>query len=60
VFEERGVELPVMISGTFTDLSGPHLSGQSPTAFWNSLAPRRPLSIGLNCGWASPRSCGPS
>ncbi|MTI19117.1 methionine synthase [Rhodobacteraceae bacterium RKSG542] len=49
VFEEKGVVLPVMISGTITDLSGRTLSGQTPEAFWNSLRHAQPLSIGLNC-----------
>jgi 5-methyltetrahydrofolate--homocysteine methyltransferase len=49
VFAEKGVELPLMISGTITDLSGRTLSGQTPTAFWYSLRHARPLSIGLNC-----------
>jgi methionine synthase I (cobalamin-dependent) len=49
VFGERGVTLPVMISGTITDLSGRTLSGQTPTAFWYSLRHAQPFSIGLNC-----------
>jgi len=49
VFEERGVRLPVMISGTITDLSGRTLSGQTPTAFWYSVRHAEPFSIGLNC-----------
>jgi 5-methyltetrahydrofolate--homocysteine methyltransferase len=49
VFEQKQVRLPVMISGTITDLSGRTLSGQTPSAFWYSLAHARPLSIGLNC-----------
>jgi 5-methyltetrahydrofolate--homocysteine methyltransferase len=49
VFEEKGVRLPVMISGTITDLSGRTLSGQTPTAFWYSLRHARPFTIGLNC-----------
>jgi 5-methyltetrahydrofolate--homocysteine methyltransferase len=48
-FEETGVTLPVMISGTITDLSGRTLSGQTPAAFWNSLRHAKPFSIGLNC-----------
>jgi 5-methyltetrahydrofolate--homocysteine methyltransferase len=48
-FEEAGAALPVMISGTITDLSGRTLSGQTPAAFWNSLRHARPFSIGLNC-----------
>ena len=48
-FEDAGDVLPVMISGTITDLSGRTLSGQTPEAFWNSLRHARPFSIGLNC-----------
>ena len=48
-FEESGLRLPVMISGTITDQSGRILSGQTPEAFWNSLRHVKPLSIGLNC-----------
>ena len=49
VFEQRGEELPIMISGTITDASGRTLSGQTAEAFWNSVAHARPLSVGLNC-----------
>lgn len=49
VFAEKDVRLPLMISGTITDLSGRTLSGQTPEAFWNSLRHARPFSIGLNC-----------
>ena len=49
VFAEKGVRLPVMVSGTITDLSGRTLSGQTPTAFWYSVRHARPLTIGLNC-----------
>ncbi|MBY0138326.1 methionine synthase [Paracoccus yeei] len=49
VFAEHGLRLPVMISGTITDLSGRTLSGQTPTAFWYSLRHAQPLTIGLNC-----------
>jgi 5-methyltetrahydrofolate--homocysteine methyltransferase len=49
VFAEKGVRLPVMISGTITDLSGRTLSGQTPTAFWHSVRHSDPFSIGLNC-----------
>ncbi len=49
VFEEAGCELPIMISGTITDASGRTLSGQTATAFYNSLAHAEPISIGLNC-----------
>lgn len=49
VFEEIGRKLPVMISGTITDLSGRTLSGQTPEAFWNSVCHAEPATIGLNC-----------
>ena len=49
VFEEKGFSLPVMISGTITDLSGRTLSGQTVGAFWNALRHVKPFSIGLNC-----------
>ena len=49
VFDELGVELPLMISGTITDRSGRTLSGQTATAFWYSLRHLKPFSIGLNC-----------
>ncbi len=41
--------LPIMISGTITDASGRTLSGQTCTAFWNSIAHANPLIVGLNC-----------
>ncbi|WP_306120393.1 MULTISPECIES: methionine synthase [unclassified Roseitalea] len=49
VFERTGIRLPVMISGTITDLSGRTLSGQTPTAFWHSVRHADPFTIGLNC-----------
>ena len=49
VFEELGIELPIMISGTITDASGRTLSGQTPEAFWNSVRHSNPVSVGLNC-----------
>ena len=49
VFEELGVRLPVMVSGTITDASGRTLSGQTAEAFWYSLRHAQPLAIGLNC-----------
>ncbi len=49
VFEDDGIELPIMISGTITDASGRTLSGQMTEAFYNSLRHAKPISIGLNC-----------
>ncbi|ASD67601.1 homocysteine S-methyltransferase family protein [Pseudoalteromonas piscicida] len=48
-FEQAGVTLPVMISGTITDASGRTLSGQTTEAFYNSIRHIKPISIGLNC-----------
>ncbi|RRH73411.1 homocysteine S-methyltransferase family protein [Falsigemmobacter faecalis] len=48
-FAEHGSRLPIMISGTITDASGRTLTGQTPTAFWHSVAHARPFSVGLNC-----------
>jgi 5-methyltetrahydrofolate--homocysteine methyltransferase len=53
VFEETGVTLPIMISGTITDLSGRNLSGQTPEAFWYSMQHLEPFSIGLNCSFGA-------
>ena len=39
--EARGVDVPVMISGTITDRSGRLLAGQTPEAFWNSMYARQ-------------------
>jgi 5-methyltetrahydrofolate--homocysteine methyltransferase len=49
IFVEKGIHLPVMISGTITDLSGRTLSGQTPTAFWHSIRHAKPFTVGLNC-----------
>ena len=43
------LDLPIMISGTITDLSGRTLSGQTAEAFWTSVRHAEPLSVGLNC-----------
>ena len=53
VFDEMGERLPVMISGTITDLSGRNLSGQTPEAFWYSMEHLEPFSIGLNCAFGA-------
>jgi 5-methyltetrahydrofolate--homocysteine methyltransferase len=47
--EERGIDVPVMVSGTITDKSGRLLSGQMPEAFWNSVRHAKPITIGFNC-----------
>lgn len=49
VNSEKGVSLPIMISGTITDASGRTLSGQTVEAFRISLSHIPVLSIGFNC-----------
>ncbi|UGV28025.1 methionine synthase [Rhodopseudomonas boonkerdii] len=49
ICEARGIDVPVMISGTITDKSGRLLSGQMPEAFWNSVKHAKPATIGFNC-----------
>ena len=53
VFTARKCRLPIMVSGTITDLSGRTLSGQTPEAFLISLEHMPLLSIGLNCALGS-------
>ena len=48
--EEKGIALPIMISGTIVDQSGRTLSGQTTEAFYISVShTKNLLSIGLNC-----------
>lgn len=49
VYEDKGVKLPIMVSGTITDASGRTLSGQTTEAFLVSLSHVPVMSIGLNC-----------
>jgi 5-methyltetrahydrofolate--homocysteine methyltransferase len=49
LWDELGFRLPIVISGTITDLSGRTLSGQTVAAFWDSVRHARPLAVGLNC-----------
>lgn len=49
VFEKKGIQLPIMVSGTITDASGRTLSGQTTEAFLVSTEHAPITSIGLNC-----------
>ena len=53
VYHEEKVDLPILISGTITDLSGRNLSGQTPEAFWYSMSHLEPFSVGLNCSFGA-------
>ena len=48
-FASSGKSVPLMVSGTVTDLSGRMLSGQTVEAFLISIAHSHPLVVGLNC-----------
>jgi 5-methyltetrahydrofolate--homocysteine methyltransferase len=50
LFDERGEDTPLMISGTLSDQSGRILSGQTVEALYASIMHARPLAVGLNCG----------
>lgn len=53
VFEEMGVQLPVFLSCTVTDMSGRNLSGQTIEAFWHSVQHVKPFAVGLNCAFGA-------
>ena len=49
VKDERGIDTPIMVSGTITDASGRTLSGQTAEAFLISMSHIPMLSVGFNC-----------
>ena len=49
LLDERGLDVPLTVSGTITDASGRTLSGQTVEAFWNSVRHADLFAIGLNC-----------
>ncbi len=49
VFESLGKKLPILVSGTITDLSGRTLTGQTVAAFLASILHAEPLVVGFNC-----------
>jgi len=49
VKEERGIDIPIMVSGTITDASGRTLSGQTAEAFLISISHIPILNVGFNC-----------
>ncbi len=46
---DTGIEVPIMLSGTITDRSGRTLSGQTISAFWQSIRHANPITVGVNC-----------
>ena len=53
VMDRHGVELPVMVSMTISDLAGRTLSGQTIDAFLASLSTYPIFSVGLNCSFGA-------
>lgn len=53
VMKETGVELPIMLSVTVSDLAGRTLSGQSLDAFLASISSYPIFSVGLNCSFGA-------
>lgn len=51
----RGVEVPLMLSFTVTDMSGRNLSGHTIESFWASVRHAKPLTIGMNCSFGAPQ-----
>ena len=50
---QRGVELPIMLSVTVSDLAGRTLSGQTLEAYLASVSTYPIFSIGLNCSFGA-------
>lgn len=53
VMRQRGVELPLMLSVTVSDLAGRTLSGQTLEAFLASISCYPIFSVGLNCSFGA-------
>jgi 5-methyltetrahydrofolate--homocysteine methyltransferase len=51
--QEKGIELPIMLSVTISDLAGRTLSGQTLDAFLASISTYPIFSIGLNCSFGA-------
>ena len=53
VMRQHGVELPIMVSATVSDLAGRTLSGQTLEAFLASISSYPVFSVGLNCSFGA-------
>ncbi len=49
LFDDMALRLPIIVSATISDRSGRTLSGQTPEAFYISVAHAAPFAVGLNC-----------
>ena len=55
MMKKHGVELPIMISMTVSDLAGRTLSGQTVDAFLASISSYPIFSFGMNCAFGAPQ-----
>ena len=53
VMQQRGVDLPIMLSVTISDAAGRTLSGQTLDAFLASVSSYPIFSVGLNCSFGA-------
>ena len=53
VMRRRGVDVPIMLSATVSDLAGRTLSGQTLSAFLASISTYPVFSVGLNCSFGA-------
>ena len=53
VLADRGIDLPIMLSVTVSDLAGRTLSGQTLDAFLASISTYPVFSVGLNCSFGA-------
>jgi 5-methyltetrahydrofolate--homocysteine methyltransferase len=51
--EERGIDIPVIVSATVLNSGGRILSGQTVEAFCVSVLHANPLAVGLNCSFGA-------
>ena len=51
--DERGHDVPMLISLTLTDMSGRNLSGHTVEAFWHTVRHAKPAAVGLNCSFGA-------
>ncbi|MBR1907776.1 methionine synthase [bacterium] len=49
--KKYGKDIPIMVSVTISDKSARTLSGQTLEAFYYSIKPFNPVSVGINCGF---------
>lgn len=53
--KKHGVDLPIMVSLTVSDLAGRTLSGQTIEAFLASISSYPIFSVGMNCAFGAPQ-----